>query len=93
MRDTIWRRVRAHVPEGQILPWWALAARAVLYPIDFLFWGLSATRGYQPATDTWLINGVKYSGRSLFLLAHADGETFRVTRSGDTVIFERVPHD
>ena len=93
MREKLWLRVVSNVPENQILPWWALAARAVLYPLDFILWRVREKCGYQPATDTWVINGVKYSGRSLFRLAHADGETYRVTRSGDTVIFERVPRD
>lgn len=91
MRDTIWRRVRANVPEGEILPWWALAARAVLYPLDFLFWRLGKKRGYQLESDTWLIGGIRYSSTALHLLAQAKGEAYRVTRSGDTVIFERVP--
>lgn len=93
MRETLWRRVRANVPDGQILPWWALAARAVLYPLDFLFWRLSKARGYQPESDTWLIGGIRYSSMALHLLAQAQGETYRVTRAGDTVIFERVPRD
>ena len=93
MREKLWRRVRANVPDGQILPWWALAARAMLYPVDFLFWRLSKTRGYQPESDTWLIGGLRYSSRALDLLAQAKGETYRVTRSGDTVVFERVHHD
>jgi hypothetical protein len=64
----------------------------MLYPVDFLFWRLSKTRGYQPESDTWLIGGLRYSSRALDLLAQAQGETYRVTRSGDTVIFEKVPH-
>ena len=59
MRNTIWNAVRSKVPEGMILPWWALTARAVLFPLDFLFWRMSQTRGYQWQNDTWLIDGVR----------------------------------
>ena len=92
MRKTIWLRVVKNVPEGSLLPWWALAARAVLYPLDFLFWYLSTVPGYHPATDTWLIEGVRYSGAAMRGLAQAQGETYRVTRSGDVVTLERVPN-
>ena len=90
MRNTIWNAVRSNVPEGMILPWWALAARAVLFPLDFLFWRMSQTRGYQWQNDTWLIGGVTYSADALRRLAKAQGETYRVTRTGETVTIERV---
>jgi hypothetical protein len=90
MRDMIWDAVRTKVPEGMILPWWALAARAVLYPLDFFYWRMSQTRGYQWQNDTWLINGVTYSGWALQWMAKAQGETYRVTRTGATVTLERV---
>lgn len=90
MRDMIWNAVRSRVPEGMILPWWALTVRAMLYPMDFFYWHMSQTTGYQLQSDTWLINGVAYSGDSLRLLAKAQGETYRVTRTGETVTLERV---
>lgn len=93
MRNTIWNAVCSKLPEGMILPWWALAARAVLFPLDFLFWRMSQTRGYQRQSDTWLIEGVTYSGRALRLFAQAQGETYRVTRTGETVTLERVHND
>lgn len=90
MRNMIWSAVRSKVPEGMILPWWALTVRAVLYPLDFLFWRMSQTRGYQWQNDTWLIEGVTYSSAALRWLANAHGETYRVTRTGETVMLERV---
>ena len=90
MRNMIWSAVRSKVPEGMILPWWALTVRAVLYPLDFLFWRMSQTRGYQWQNDSWLIEGVTYSGESMRRLAAAQGETYRVTRIGETVMLERV---
>ena len=93
MRDVIWNAVRSKVTEGMILPWWALAVRAVLYPLDFLFWRMSRTRGYQWQSDTWLIEGVTYSGTALRHLAAAQGETYRVYRTGETVTLERVHNE
>lgn len=90
MREMIWNAVRSKVPEGMILPWWALAVRAVLYPLDAMCWYMGWSRGYQWHTDTWKIEGVTYSGAALKALAKAQGEIFRVTRTGDTVTLERV---
>jgi hypothetical protein len=90
MRNKVWNAVRAKVPEGMALPWWALTARAVLYPLDFFYWRMSQTRGYQWQNDTWLIEGVTYSGVALRYLAAAHGETYRVTRTGETVTLEQV---
>lgn len=90
MRDMIWNAVRSKVPEGMILPWWALTVRAALFPLDFFYWRMSQTRGYQWQNDTWLIEGVTYSGTALRYLAKAQGEMYRVTRTGETVTLERV---
>ena len=54
---------------------------------------VESQHGYQPDTDTWLIEGVRYSGAAMRWLAQAHGETYRVTRSGDVVTLERVPND
>ena len=90
LRDMIWHAVRKNVPEGMILPAWALTVRAVLYPLDTLYWRISLVTGYQWQSDTWLINGVTYSGEALRMLSKAQGQTYRVTRVGMTVTFERV---
>jgi hypothetical protein len=73
-----------------LLTRWLLTARAILYPLDFFYWRMSLNRGYQIETDTWKIYGVRYSGSSLRWLAKAQGETYRVTRNGETVTLERV---
>ena len=90
MRDKVWNVVRSNVPEGMILPWWALTVRAALYPLEFFYWRMSQRTSYQWQNDTWLINGVTYSGKALRLIAKAQGETYRVTRTGETVTLERV---
>ena len=48
------------------------------------------TRGYQCESDTWRIEGVTYSAVAMRWLAKAQGETYRVTRTGETVTLERV---
>jgi hypothetical protein len=78
------------MPEGSILPWWALTISAMLFPLDFLCWKLSKTRGYDIRTDTWLIEGMRYSAVGLRMLANAQGKSFRITRTGDTVTLERI---
>jgi len=90
MRNAIWEFCCSRIPEGMILPWWALAIRAVLFPLDFFYWRMSLTRGYQWQSDTWLIEGVTYSGRALRIFAKAQGQTYLVTRSGSVVTLERV---
>lgn len=90
MREKIWLFAVNKVPEGEILPWWALIIRAALYPLDFFYWQMSKSRGYQPYRDTWIIHGVKFSGRALLSLADAQGATYRISRSGETVTLERV---
>jgi hypothetical protein len=93
MRKIIWKTVRLNVPEGSILPWWALVIRVILYPIDFIYWRMSQTNGYQFINDTWLIDGVTYSGEALRMLAESQGETYRIARDGNVVILERVPNN
>ena len=90
MRNMIWSLVRSNLPEFQRLPWWALAVRAILYPLDFFYWRMGETRGYQWESDTWIIEGVRYSACSMRHLARADGEIYRVTRIGDNLKLERL---
>jgi hypothetical protein len=92
MRNTIWRWFVRNVPEGMVLPWWALVIRSVLFPLDFFFWRMSKTRGYQWQTDTWLIEGVTYSAEALRCLSEAQGEIYRVNRIGKTVTLELMPN-
>lgn len=82
--------VRPWVPEGRILPWWAVAIRWALFPLDSAYWTMSRARGYQLLNDVWVINGIHYTGAAMRALADADGETYRITRAGGTVMLERV---
>ena len=82
--------VRPWVPEGCILPWWAVAIRWALFPLDSAYWTMSRTRGYQLQDDVWVINGIRYTGAAMRALADADGKTYRITRTGGVVMLERV---
>jgi len=90
IREEIFRSVTRNVPEGVIPPRWALIIRAVLFPLDAFYWHMNKSRGYRWDNDTWSIYGVTYSGKGLKLLAQATGETYRITRTGETLTFERV---
>lgn len=73
-----------------MLPQWVIALRFVLFPLDSLYWRLSKSRGYQPASDTWLIEGIRVSGRAMRMLSRAQGETYRITRTGETLTLELI---
>lgn len=90
MRKVIWSFVTKNLPEGVLLPWWALMVMGALFPLQFFYWRISNTTGYQWQTDTWKIDGATYSGRALWLLSKAQGEVYRVTRTGETVTLERL---
>lgn len=90
MRNKLWKWATAKYPEGMILPQWLLTIRAILYPLDFFYWKMSESRGYQWQSDTWIIDGVRYTGDALRALAESQGETYRITRTGDCVTLERV---
>ncbi len=86
----IWELVLSKIPFGRVLPWWAVLLRGILFPIDSLYWKLSKTRGYQWENDTWIIDGVAYSGDSLRKLSQAHNEIYQVSRVGNIIVFKRV---
>lgn len=93
MRAAIWRWVRAKAPEAEIPPGWMVVVRAVLFPLDTLYWRMSRTRGYQPESDTWLINGRCYAAQVFDTggLLSPPGSAVRIVAdSGDGVWVERL---
>lgn len=90
MRARIWDWITEGLPREMLLPRWAIVVRVILFPLDSFYWKMSNGRGYQACSDTWIINGVKYSHRNFRYLSKADGWLFRVTRVGDTLRFERI---
>jgi hypothetical protein len=91
MRDALWYAACSKLSEGEILPWWAQAIRALLYPLDTFYWRMNRTSGYQVQHDAWIIHGVWFSSKTLSQLAHSQGEIYRVTRVGGTVVLETLP--
>lgn len=91
MRHRLWGWLRSSRPACEILPWWFLLIRAVLFPIDTLYWRLSRTRGYQWESDTWIIEGVRWSPRAIARLPEHVGRVFLVTRDGDELTFVWMP--
>lgn len=91
IRARFWRWLRRGVPSGELLPSRLIIARALLFPLDFLFWKLSRSRGYQIETDTWLIYGVRYSAELFRTIATPSAKMWRiVARDGDVVTVEEV---
>ena len=90
MRGKLWRLARAKHPDRMILTRWLIVVRFLLYPVATIYFKMGETRGYQWEIDTWMIDGVRYSGGALKMLANAQGETYRITRSGECVTLERV---
>ena len=90
MRDKLWKWATVKQPAGVILPRWLVVVRAILYPLDTFYWWYGRQNGYNPQYDEWRIHGVRYTGDALRNLADAQGETYRITRSGEVVTLERV---
>ena len=90
MRDKLWQFAIAKHPEGEILSRWLLVIRALLYPVDSFYWRMNRTRGYQWESDIWIIEGVKYTGAALRAFANAQGETYKITRTGECVTLEKI---
>jgi hypothetical protein len=90
MRNKLWKLAVAHHPEGTILTRWLMVVRAILFPLDSFYWRMSRSRGYEWESDTWNINGIRYTGEGLRALAESQGETYRITRVGECVTLERV---
>jgi hypothetical protein len=65
VKSYVWIMARRKVPVGQILPPWLLMVRAILFPLDTLFFTLGKGRGYQFQRDVWIIEGQVISGAAL----------------------------
>ena len=90
MRNKLWDFFTRNHPDGAILTRRLRIIRALLFPLDALYWKLSKSRGYQYESDTWVINGVKYSGKALRTLSHATGDVFEITRDNDILVVRRI---
>jgi len=91
MRNFIWRWLTSRQEPGALLGRKMLIARAVLYPLDTFYWRMNRTRGYQWQSDTWIIEGVRYTGKALRDLARSQGETYRIERVNDYIVLKKLP--
>ncbi len=92
MKKYIWKLCTRAWPEGQILPFWALVVRAILYPLNTFYWQMSKSRGYDWLTNNWNVDGVKWSGVALRHMASAQGVIFKITTTnGITTIETQKP--
>lgn len=92
IREKIWRWFTAKHPEGMMLSKYLLIIRAILFPLDFFYWLMSESRGYQPMSDEWIINGVRYSGEAMRMLARSNGEVYRIKMVDHRLRVERIYH-
>lgn len=90
MRERIWRFVGRFLKEGCLLPWWAIAIRFVLFPLDSFYWSFSCRTGYQPWKDEWMIHGIKFSGGALRMLGKCDGGIYKIELRNDVIRFELI---
>jgi hypothetical protein len=90
MRERLWAAAARRHPEFMILSRRLLILRAILFPLQALHSYMHRMDGYQIQSDTWLISGVRYSRKTLQCLSNAQGETYKINRSGDTVTLERL---
>lgn len=90
IRQKLWVMASRKQQEGKRFPPWLLAIRAILFPLDFFYWRMGQTRGYDLATDEWTIHGVRYTSAALIALARAEGEVYRVKKIGGCVTLERI---
>jgi hypothetical protein len=78
------------LPEGKLLPKWAICAKFVLFPVEMLGWALTRPNHYDLLSDSYTIYGIKYDG-SFFRCLAADSEcVYRFRREGDLVVAERI---
>jgi hypothetical protein len=73
----------ARVAEGCMMPKWCYAIRCLLFPMQW-----SESRFYDAQTDTYTIQGVRYTGAlfSYFAQSKVPGKWVRVTRRDGGVV-------
>ncbi|NBW57456.1 hypothetical protein EBR43_06675 [bacterium] len=85
-RSKLMRKLCSSVPEGEVLPNWAICLNFIIFPIHSLGWLLTKPNHYDIYTDTYVIHGVRYSGKFLRTLASPNPDSYyRVYRIGDFV--------
>lgn len=80
MRSWLWSLVYSRLDPGLHLPPWALAIRAVLYPIEYLCWRQNRIFGYDALNHSFVVGGWQFPIRALHMLTKAEkGDRFVVS--------------
>ncbi len=90
LRQAIWNFAIKNHPEAMLLSRPLIILRAVLFPLDTIYWKINTKTGYQWLKDTWIIEGVEYSGKVMRDINNSNGKVYRITRVGNCVHFERL---
>lgn len=94
MRQKIWiYLITISTIEGELIPKWMHVVRFLLFPIDYIFWHHSTRTGYQLETDTWMIDGQRYTAKLFRYFAAGSSETFRIVkRENGCITIETIPN-
>ena len=65
---------------GDIKPGWLVFIRAVLFPLDYLYYTIGKNKGYDFNTNTWKIHGNIYSDELLSDIGMLYNGTFQVVK-------------
>lgn len=90
MRDKFWRFAVRNHPEGEILTWWLMTLRTILFPLDTFYWRYGSKNGYDLRRNEWNIHGIKYTDEALRALSKSQGEVFKITKVGESITLERI---
>ena len=82
IRTRLFRLITRGVTPGELLPWWAVAARACLFPLDVI-----GCKFYDPLRDIYTIQGQEFSGAFFDAFAAGDhSAVYRITRSSGSAL-------
>jgi len=88
LRYRIWDRCTRRIPEGTIMPTWAVILNAALFPVRAM--GALLYRRTYPFdiwTLTWNIHGARFSDRAMMTMAgRLDQGWYKFTRNSDGIV-------
>jgi hypothetical protein len=79
-RTRLFRLITCRLHPGEILPWWAVAARYCLFPLEAI-----GCRFYSPIRNTYTIRGTDFSGEFFDAFEANDrSAVYRITRDASS---------